>query len=61
MLAKGDIRLKSSHHLHLTNKGDPGKPGIIIVTSESDASEKPKGAAITLVILYNLPKAIENN
>ena len=30
---KGDIWLNSGHHLHLTNKGDLGTPGIVIVTS----------------------------
>ena len=33
-LVKGDIWLNSGHHLHLTNKGDPGTRGIIMVTSD---------------------------
>ena len=32
---QGDIWLNSGHHLHLTNKGDPGTLVIIIVTSDS--------------------------
>ena len=35
MVAQGDIRLNSVHYFQLTNKGDPGKPGIIIITSDN--------------------------
>ena len=30
MVAKGDIWDDSGHYLHVTNSGDPGKPGILL-------------------------------
>ena len=45
---KGDIWLNFGHHLHLTNKGDPGTPGIIIVTS--DCSDRYHCAWFTCMV-----------